>query len=260
VLAAAVFEPATYHDAREVMLGLRGRRSTKKLHWNEMDQAQQQHVAKKVGALDGFHVVAIGSPLPPKRQERAPAACLTALVMELHGMGVEELLMEARTEALNGRDVRTVRGARYALPKGTRLQVEHVPGAVEPLFWAADIVAGVCACCGHRREGTPVASSGLGSVPQRGCVPTVGCRRCGYTGPPPAAALPPGSNPADGEQPARFSAHPVGSPARGRVPGRPARAWSCWPRCCRGGLAADRAGRERRARRSYGRVITRSWC
>jgi hypothetical protein len=61
--------------------------------------------------------------------------------------------------------VRTVRGARYALPKGTRLQVEHVPGAVEPLFWAADIVAGVCACCGHRREGTRWRRQGWAACP-----------------------------------------------------------------------------------------------
>jgi len=35
-----------------------------------------------------------------------------------------------------------VRDARFDLPKGTQLRVDHQVGAIEPLFWVADIVAG----------------------------------------------------------------------------------------------------------------------
>lgn len=31
---------------------------------------------------------------------------------------------------------------RFSLPKDSNFRVEHRPGAIEPLFWAADIVAG----------------------------------------------------------------------------------------------------------------------
>ncbi len=40
------------------------------------------------------------------------------------------------------RDVATVRGARFSLPKGSRFHVEHVPGRQEPKLWSADLVAG----------------------------------------------------------------------------------------------------------------------
>jgi hypothetical protein len=33
-------------------------------------------------------------------------------------------------------------GARYTLPKGAVFRVRHLPGAAEPILWAADIVAG----------------------------------------------------------------------------------------------------------------------
>ena len=142
VLAAVVFEHGTHQAVREAMLGLRGTRGSHKLHWNEMDSKQKRTAAKVVADLDGFHIVAIGSPVPARRQERARAACLTRLVHELHGYAVSELWMEARTDVLNMRDIDTVRGARYGLPKGAVLRVEHIDGKDEPVFWAADIVAG----------------------------------------------------------------------------------------------------------------------
>ncbi|XVS63602.1 hypothetical protein ACQPYE_35930 [Actinosynnema sp. CA-299493] len=142
MLASAVFEPAQHLEAREVLLGLRGDRGTAKLHWNEMDKRQKRAAARRLADVEGLHLVAVGAPLPVRRQERARAACLRRLVHELHSCGVGELLIESRTNALDRRDVDTVRGARYELPKGTRFRVEHQAGAAEPLFWAADIIAG----------------------------------------------------------------------------------------------------------------------
>lgn len=151
VLAAAMFEAGTHQAAREAMHQLRGTRRTRKLHWNEMNLQQRRNATKTVADLDGFHIVTIGSPVPAKRQERARAACLTQLVYELHGYEVTELFMEARTPALNQRDIATVRGARFALPRGAVFHLDHVPGKHEALFWAADIVAGAVRA---HREGT----------------------------------------------------------------------------------------------------------
>ena len=67
--------------------------------------------------IDGYHVVAVGAPVPRRRQDRARARCLERLVVELSG-------------------------ARYNLPKGTPFHLAHLPGRAEPLLWVADVVAG----------------------------------------------------------------------------------------------------------------------
>jgi hypothetical protein len=142
VLAACVLAPLVSPEVRDLMLRLRGVRRTDKLHWHEMDRAQQKEAAKRLADVDGVSMVAIGVPVPRRRQERARAMCLAALVPELHNLGVRQMLAEARTSELNRRDVRVVSEARFALPKGTDLRIDHLPGRDEPLLWAADVVAG----------------------------------------------------------------------------------------------------------------------
>lgn len=142
VLAAAVFDEADHEAVRAAMQELRGKRRTSKLHWNEMDARQQTTASQTVAALDGFHIVTVGTPVPRTRQERARAMCLTRLVAELHSYSVTNLVIESRTVQLNDRDIKTVQGARFSLPAGTRFHVEHVAGSQEPLLWSADIVAG----------------------------------------------------------------------------------------------------------------------
>ncbi|MGP4019453.1 hypothetical protein [Saccharopolyspora sp. 5N708] len=142
VLAAVVFDVGVHEVARTALAGLRGKRPKMKLHWNDMDAQQRRSATKAIADLPGFHVVTVGTPVPLKRQERARAACLTRLVVELHDFGVNELCLESRTTALNARDIATARGARFSLPPGARFHVVHLPGKSERLLWAADIVAG----------------------------------------------------------------------------------------------------------------------
>jgi hypothetical protein len=145
VLAAAVFDSDDLDPSREIMLQLRakqGGRRVRKLHWNEMNRQRRLDAVTRVADLAGFHVVAIGTPVPHRRQEKARASCLARLVIELHGCGVETLYMESRSQVLNLRDVRTVTWARCLLSKGSGFQVKHLSGAAEPLFWVVDVVAG----------------------------------------------------------------------------------------------------------------------
>lgn len=142
VLATVVFDVYGVSAARQAMLDLRGKRRTRKLHWNEMDRHDRSTAVKTIADLAGLHVVTVGSPVPRRRQERARAKCLHRLVRELHSYEVQHLRIESRTQELDKRDVNTVSGARFTLPKGTAFRVEHTEGASEPLFWAADIVAG----------------------------------------------------------------------------------------------------------------------
>ncbi|WET78866.1 hypothetical protein P3102_33295 [Amycolatopsis sp. QT-25] len=64
------------------------------------------------------------------------------MVLELAAFDVEMFVLESRTATLDARDVETVKGARFTLPKGTPFRVAHERGKDEPLLWAADIVAG----------------------------------------------------------------------------------------------------------------------
>lgn len=153
VLAAAVFDGGAHETVRAAMQALRGERRSSKLHWNEMDARQQTTAAQAVAALDGFHIVTVGTPVPRTRQDRARAMCLTRLVTELHSYSVTDLVIESRTTQLNERDIKTVRGARFSLPAGTRFHVVHVAGHQEPLLWSADIVAGAVRAH-HQGNGT----------------------------------------------------------------------------------------------------------
>ncbi|AOP51686.1 hypothetical protein SL103_34265 [Streptomyces lydicus] len=144
VIAAAVVDSDALQDARELMQSLRGRRNTAKSHWTEMDARQKVRAAQCVAGIDGVHVVTIGSPVPPRKQERARSKCLSRLVAELYSLGVDRLFMEAREAQLNKRDIQTVQSARFVLPKGADFRIEHVHGGQEPLLWVADVVAGAC--------------------------------------------------------------------------------------------------------------------
>ncbi|MFJ2406624.1 hypothetical protein ACIOUE_35595 [Streptomyces xanthochromogenes] len=142
IIAAAVIPDEAQQHVRDEMMNLQARHSSTKLHWTKADRPQRGQLVRAVAALEGLHIVAVGAPVRPRRQERARAHCLNLLVCELHGFGVEHLFMESRDPVLNARDVATVQQARYGLPKGDRFRLDHLPGAAEPLLWVADIVAG----------------------------------------------------------------------------------------------------------------------
>lgn len=142
VLAAAVYARTVEQQVRDVMREQLGTLKARKWHWTEMDAKHRLAAARALAQLGGIHVVTVGTPVPRRRQERARALCLQRLVHELHGYGVGALVLEGRTAQLNRRDIKTVAGARFQLPKGTRFTVSHANGTAEPLLWAADIVAG----------------------------------------------------------------------------------------------------------------------
>uniref|UniRef100_UPI003F498BEB hypothetical protein n=1 Tax=Amycolatopsis sp. CA-082387 TaxID=3239918 RepID=UPI003F498BEB len=152
VLAAAVLPVDRHDELRELMLQVRGRRRDSKLHWYPMDHQEKRDVAKQIADLDELHVVTVGTPVRPRRQERGRALCLKRLVTELHDAGVSMLIAEARQADLNARDLATVKATRFMLPKGTQFRIEHRFGADEPLLWISDVVAGAVRA---RINGTP---------------------------------------------------------------------------------------------------------
>ncbi|MFJ4014456.1 hypothetical protein [Streptomyces sp. NPDC090026] len=115
-----------------------------------MDHRQRRDAAQLVAAQNGLNVVAVGTPVPKRKQERARSKSLTALVSELNGFGVDHLYIEAREPTLNKSDISTIARARQTvLPKGSVFRADHVYGHAEPLLWVSDIVAG--AVHAHRK-------------------------------------------------------------------------------------------------------------
>ncbi len=108
------------------MLGMRAER-TGKLRWNVLTGDQKRAVVERVADFEELYLVAVGTPVPARRQERG------------------------RTVQLDARDVRTVQQTRFSLPQGAAFRVRHVRGADEPLLWISDIVAGAVRA---RRQGT----------------------------------------------------------------------------------------------------------
>ncbi|EME51438.1 hypothetical protein [Amycolatopsis decaplanina] len=158
VLAAAVLPVERHAELRKVMFGMRAER-TGKLHWNVLTDGQKRAVVKQVADFEELHLVAVGTPVPARRQERGRSLCMQRLVMELHALDVCLLVAEGRTTQLDARDVRTVQQSRFSLPQGSAFRVRHVRGADEPLLWIPDIVAGAVRA---RRQGIPVYADQLG--------------------------------------------------------------------------------------------------
>ncbi|RSN37699.1 hypothetical protein DL990_01310 [Amycolatopsis sp. WAC 01416] len=151
VLAAAVLPVERHAELRKVMVGMRAER-TGKLHWNVLADVQKRAVVKQVADFEELHLVAVGTPVPVRRQERGRSLCMQRLVMELHLLDVSLLVAEGRTVQLDARDVRTVQQCRFSLPRGAAFRIRHVRGADEPLLWIPDIVAGAVRA---RRQGAP---------------------------------------------------------------------------------------------------------
>ncbi|WP_308258922.1 DUF3800 domain-containing protein [Pseudonocardia sp. H11422] len=141
VLAAAVLAQEA-DEIGALLQGLAAHRSPGKLHWTESSARYRQAAVERIAGLDALHVIVVGAPVAARKQERARAICLRRLAFELNGLGVTQLVVESRQQVLDQRDVRTIQQARFDLPKGTLLRVEHHRGATDPRLWVADIVAG----------------------------------------------------------------------------------------------------------------------
>lgn len=99
---------------------------------------------------DLVHIVVVGSPIDPRRQERARRQCLERLVFELGNMDVSQVWLESRTQSLNDRDRRMFAAlhAKRAMPG--ELHIDFALPTDEPMLWVADAVAGAC---GQARRG-----------------------------------------------------------------------------------------------------------
>ncbi|GII20742.1 hypothetical protein [Planosporangium mesophilum] len=165
VLAAACLEVVECEDARRTVAGLA--KPGQRFHWRQSSVPMQHKAVGVVAGLPALHLVVVAAPLDPRRQERGRRQCLRRLLFELENSGVGRVVMEAREQRLNARDIQAVDAFRAAGLIGPDIVVEHAyPAgpAGEPLLWVPDIVAG--AIGGELDRGDPLAGQ-LSSVVTR---------------------------------------------------------------------------------------------
>lgn len=140
ILAAAVLDEAHQADAREEArtLALRGL----PFHWRLEKEPRRAKAVGVVAGLPALHLVVVGAPLDPARQERARRHCLEQLLFQLDGAGVGRVWLETRTASLNSRDIAAVRAFRARRVIHHDIRVDHAYPSAEPLLWIPDIVAG----------------------------------------------------------------------------------------------------------------------
>jgi hypothetical protein len=151
LLAAVVCDTAVCEPTRGLLRSLRYKRQPR-LHWNTEDDGRRAKIAAAVSGVPMSAVVVVGAPLVAAKQERARRICMETLLPHLAGMGVNRVLLEARTASLNDRDRRhlvAMRGQR-AVPATLRVDIGRP--SVEPMLWLPDVVAGAV---GAARNGNP---------------------------------------------------------------------------------------------------------
>jgi hypothetical protein len=162
LLAAVVCDSAACDSIREMLRSLRYRRQPR-LHWHAEESPRQTKIAESIGALGLPTTLVIGMPLAKRKQERARAKCMQALLPELQTQGVDQVWLEARTPSLVRRDMRLVDALRTKRLITPSLRVDTAFPSDEPMLWLPDAVAGAAAAS---RGGQPEYLALIGPVHQ----------------------------------------------------------------------------------------------
>ncbi len=140
VLAAAIVDDDQADVLRHMLRSLIPRGAAR-FHWHEVPAANRLEMCHVLASTDLRHVVAVATPLDPKRQERV---CLSATSWRLNDQGVYRLQLETRRQR-DANDRRFLLGEQRANRLPLALQYEFGHPNQEPLLWVPDAVAGAIA-------------------------------------------------------------------------------------------------------------------
>jgi len=143
VLAAAIVDDDQADVLRHMLRSFIPRRAAR-FHWHEVPAANRLEMCHLLSSTDLRHVVAVATPLDPKRQERGRRVCLSATSWELNARGVYRLQLETRRQR-DANDRRFLLGEQRANRLPLALQYEFGHPNQEPLLWVPDAVAGAVA-------------------------------------------------------------------------------------------------------------------
>jgi hypothetical protein len=138
VAAAMVVEDETVVRAHMERLLVPPQR---RIHWRHEPATRRDELIAAAIAVCAGTVVAVCQPLP-RREARARAKCLEALLLELNAAGVRELRIESRQIHNDLRDRQTIILGQTQGWLDRNLTYTFLRPSEEPGLWLADIVAG----------------------------------------------------------------------------------------------------------------------
>jgi len=118
-------------------------RAGHKLHWRDADVRHRRGIHQAVSAMPVAHLVVVAAPADPRRPERARAKCLERMLHELDNLGIDRLIMEARTSSLNRRDLILIDRLRGSHRIPTRIRLMFELPSIEPMLWLPDQILGM---------------------------------------------------------------------------------------------------------------------
>jgi hypothetical protein len=156
LLAATVAAPEVCESVRDT-LGALVAKGKDRLHWHdEVGRSRRLALAEAVADEHLTHIVVVGSPLNPRKPERARRRCLERLMVELCALGVGQIWAESRASADNQRDRAMLGYLRTTRVVPGSLRMDFVTPLAEPMLWAPDIVAGVVGRARARGDSAPL--------------------------------------------------------------------------------------------------------
>lgn len=168
LLAATLADPAecdAIRDAlRELLIGRNSR-----LHWRYELPAHRRRVIDAVSRLRVNHVVVVGVPFNPRKQERARRLCMEVLAAELVARGATRVWIESRKQVQDQRDARMFDALRDKKVIGPGLRLGFAKPSGEPMLWLPDAIAGVVGSSqrGESPELRSLLSGTVVEVPRR---------------------------------------------------------------------------------------------
>lgn len=160
VAAATIIHETDRDPIRSEVAALRGQHQ-KKLHWYDEPAFRRDKLVGAVAGYTALHQVVVRHCGPDEKPERRRRKCLQQLLLDLQDAGVAMLVMEARQEAQNIRELHWFNGLRSQRIITSPMKLTHIKGPAEPLLALPDLVAGAV---GEDLKGHPHYRTALDGV------------------------------------------------------------------------------------------------
>ncbi|KIA66466.1 hypothetical protein [Nocardia vulneris] len=141
VLAAVIASPLDCEAFRMDLAALLPK-GAGRLHWRDESAAQRRKVVDAITGYGLTNLVVISDQADSRKQERARRKGMERMLVELASLEVSQVVIEARTKALNSRDQSLVATLRTSGALPTRMRVDFESPKTEPMLWIPDAVAG----------------------------------------------------------------------------------------------------------------------
>ncbi|MDR1294711.1 MAG: hypothetical protein LBK59_07115 [Bifidobacteriaceae bacterium] len=145
VLAAVIADPDACQPIRDALRRL-ARNPRRRIHWRDEEAADRMKAVNVIAAANVDQIVVVGTPLDPRKQERARRKCMERITYHFTAETVlETVWVESRTESLNQADRAMFAALRGSRVLGGTLRYEFALPSLDPMLWAADVAAGAVA-------------------------------------------------------------------------------------------------------------------